>query len=244
MEIKGAVALVTGANGGLGTAFVRGLLKAGAKHVYAAARDPGALSGLASEFDDRITTVRLDINDPAQAAGAASQCSDLSLLVNNAGANLYAGVLADNAIDAARTEIETNFFGTLNMCRTFAPVLAGNGGGGIINILSIAGIGSFPMMGTYSASKAAQLSLTQSVRADLKGQGTRVYAVLPAAIDTPLTTNYEGPKDPPEGVVADTLAGVMKDEAYIWPVSAAHFRDVVGTGGWDLADQLAAFSEQ
>src|SRR5262245_46263753 len=173
---EGAVALVTGANRGIGAGFVSGLLQAGALRVYAAARDPQTLAPAGR--DARIVPIALDITDDASVWAAAARLTDVDLLVNNAGVALGARLIGASDLSAARQEMEVNYFGLLRMCRAFAPILAANGGGTLINVLSILARVASPAVGSYSASKASALSLTQAVRAELQAQGTRVIGVL------------------------------------------------------------------
>ena len=143
MQIKGCVALVTGASRGLGRAFCAKLVQAGAAKVYAAARDPSKPSVAGTQ------PIKLDITNAADVAEAARQCGEVSLLINNAGIASFAPLLASENADAARAEMETNYFGTLAMCRAFAPVLAQNGGGAIVNMLSVVSWFNVPMQGSY-----------------------------------------------------------------------------------------------
>lgn len=196
MRIEGAVALVTGANRGLGQAFVRRLTSRGARIVYAASRGSGDL--------------RLDITDPDQVAAAAARCSDVTLLVNNAAIASQGPLLAAPTIDQARQEMETNYFGTLAMCRAFAPVLAANGGGALINMLSITSFFSYPNMGSLCATKAAAWSLTNSVRLELAAQGTQVVGVHAGFIDTRLSEGFDVPKHSPD-TIADLALDAIED---------------------------------
>ena len=170
MKIDGSVALVTGANRGLGRAFAKELVSRGAAKVYAAARDPAAVT------EPGVTPMALDITDPERVAQVAAQCTDVSLLVNNAGVLKYSTFTGAPNLDAARLEMETNYFGTLSMCRAFAPVLAASGGGAIVNMLSVTSFYTNPFDASYGASKAAAWSLTNGVRLELHHQGTLVVA--------------------------------------------------------------------
>ena len=134
VTIAGTHALVTGANRGLGKAFVAELLDRGVAVVYAAARNPDTVD----INDERVVPIRLDVTKPDDVSAAASRCADVSVLINNAGAMLRTPLLAAPDLSAARSEMETNYFGTLAMCRAFAPVLAHNGGGAVVNVLSVA----------------------------------------------------------------------------------------------------------
>jgi NAD(P)-dependent dehydrogenase (short-subunit alcohol dehydrogenase family) len=214
--LQGAVALVTGANRGIGAAFVSGLLEAGAQRVYAAARDPRTLAVLA-QSDARVVPIALDITDDSSVQAAAACLMDVDLVVNNAGVLLGAHLIADTEIGAARHEMEVNYFGLLRMCRAFAPILAANGGGTFINVLSILARVANPEAGGYSASKAAGLSLTQAVRAELRAQGTRVIGVLPGYVDTAMIAGITAPKIQPSEVVRATLAALVTDQDDVYP---------------------------
>ena len=167
MRIDGSVALVTGANRGLGRVLARELVSRGAARVYGAARDPDAV------IEPGVTPVALDITDADRVAQVAQQCGDVSLLVNNAGVLNISTFIGAPSLDAARAEMEVNYFGTLSMCRAFAPVLAANGGGAIVNMLSVTSFYTNLIDASYGASKAAEWSLTNGVRLELHHQGTR-----------------------------------------------------------------------
>ena len=217
---EGAVALVTGANRGIGAAFVSGLLEGGAQRVYAAARDPQTLAALA-ERDARIVPIALDITDDASVQAAAARLTDVDLLINNAGVALGARLIGAADLSAARQEMEVNYFGLLRMCRAFAPILAANGGGTLINVLSILARVASPASGSYSASKASALSLTQAVRAELQAQGTRVIGVLPGYVDTAMAERISAPKIQPSDVVRATLDALKTDQEEVYPGEAA-----------------------
>lgn len=199
MNIAGSTALVTGANRGLGAAFCRSLLDRGAAKVYAGVRDLGSLKM------EGVIPVQLDITSPADIAAAAASIGDLTLLVNNAGISTGTAALAPNAIEQGRREFETNVFGPLALSNAFAPVLAANGGGAIINVLSVLSWFSMPSTALYCASKSAAWSLTNSLRLDLRPQGTQVVGVHVGFIDTDMTAGIEAPKSSPADVVARTL---------------------------------------
>lgn len=201
MKIHGSVALVTGANRGLGRAFAETLLAAGAK-VYAAARDPSKVELTGAE------PLRLDVTRAEEIAAAVRACNDVTLLVNNAGAMQPAPFLAPGGEAAARALLETNFFGTLALSRAFAPVLKTNGGGAIVNVLSVLSWLNLPQAGAYGASKAAAWALTNGLRNELRAQGTRVVAVHAAFIDTDMARNIQAPKTPPAAVVQQVLAAL------------------------------------
>jgi NAD(P)-dependent dehydrogenase (short-subunit alcohol dehydrogenase family) len=217
MDIKGTVALVTGANRGIGRAFVEALVERGAAKVYAGARDPKAVADLGDRHKGKVVPLKLDITQPGDIAAAAAACRDVRLLVNNAGITRQAGFIAASGLDAARAEMETNYFGPLSMCRAFAPILAANGGGAIINMLSILARVALPMYGSLCASKAAALSLTQGVRGELAKQGTLVVAVMPGAVDTEMERNFPPPKLPPTEAARAALDGVERGLEEVYP---------------------------
>jgi NAD(P)-dependent dehydrogenase (short-subunit alcohol dehydrogenase family) len=202
MRIEGAVALVTGAGRGLGRALARELAQRGAGTVYGAARNPDAIT------DTGIVPVALDITDPDAATRVARQCPDVTLLVNNAGVLTNGPLIEAMAMDGARLEMETNYFGTLRMCRAFAPVLAAGGGGALVNILSVVSFFTNPGNGSYSASKAAEWAMTNGVRVELARQGTLVVAVHAGFIDTDMAANVDLPKISPADVARQVADGV------------------------------------
>jgi NAD(P)-dependent dehydrogenase (short-subunit alcohol dehydrogenase family) len=199
MEIAGSTALVTGANRGLGAAFVRGLLAAGARTVYAGARNP-VDAGVPG-----VVPVRLDVTDPDQVAEAAQRLTDVTLVVNNAGVFHSASALDPGVEAALRADLETNTFGTLAVSRAFAPALAANGGGGLVNVLSVASWRTSPTFAAYAASKSAAWSLTNGLRLELRPQGTLVVAVHAGFLDTDMAASVTAPKTAPEEVVAQVL---------------------------------------
>jgi NAD(P)-dependent dehydrogenase (short-subunit alcohol dehydrogenase family) len=221
MNIRGSVALVTGSNRGIGRAFVEALIARGAKRIYATARDPAKLKDLEKAYPDQIHVLALDITKPAQVAAAASQAGDVNLLINNAGINRKKGLIASAVLDDARDEMDTNYFGTLNVSRAFAPVLKHNGGGVMVNMLSILARVSLPAYGSLCASKAAGLLATQGMRAELAKQHTRVIAVMPGAVDTDMERDFEGPKEKPEDVANASLQAVEDGGDEIYPGSMA-----------------------
>jgi NAD(P)-dependent dehydrogenase (short-subunit alcohol dehydrogenase family) len=201
VEIGGAVALVTGADRGLGRVFARELVSRGAARVYGAARNPAAVT------EPGVTSIALDITDPARVAQVAHDCADVTVLVNNAGVMKASPFIGAPNLDAARLEMETNYFGTLSMCRAFAPVLAA-GGGAIVNMLSVSSFYTAPFDPSYSASKAAELSLTNGIRMELSQQGTLVVAVHASFIDTDMAAGIDAPKISPESVARQAFDAV------------------------------------
>ena len=205
MKIAGSVALVTGADRGLGRVFARELVGRGAAKVYGAARNPAAVT------QPGVTPIALDITDPDRVARVAHDCSDVTLLVNNAGVMKASPFIGAPSLDAARLEMETNYFGTLSMCRAFAPVLAA-GGGAIVNMMSVTSFYTSPLDPSYGASKAAELSLTNGIRMELSRQGTLVVAVHASFIDTDMAAGIDAPKISPESVARQTFEAVEAGE--------------------------------
>lgn len=216
MKITRSIALVTGANRGLGREIATALLAGGAPKVYAGCRQPGALTELQAQYGNRLDIVPLDITDAAQVSAAAAHCSDVNLLINNAGINRMQGLIAAGSTDDARAEIETNYLGTLAMCQAFAPVLRANGGGGLVNVLSILAKITLPAMGSLCAAKAAGLRLTEGVRAELAVQGTYVAALMTGALDTDMSRDFQGPKTDPAEVATKLLGGIEANEPEIY----------------------------
>jgi NAD(P)-dependent dehydrogenase (short-subunit alcohol dehydrogenase family) len=203
MKIQNSVAFVTGANRGLGLAYAQALLAAGARKVYAGARDPSTVPSL-----EGLVPVRLDVSNADDIAAAAAQCGDVDLVINNAGVIGGDSLLGDNGVDALRAVMETNLYGVFAVSRAFAPVLGRNGGGALVNMLSALSWASLPGTGDYSVSKAAAWALTNGLRNELRGQGTQVVAVHAGYIDTDMVKTVEAPKSKPADVAQAVLAGV------------------------------------
>src|ERR1700733_15072840 len=203
MNIKGKTALVTGANRGLGSAFAQALLNAGAAKVYAGARDPRMVK------DPRMTPIRLDVTSSANVATAAATYGDVDILINNAGTMLVKTVMSEDSVEILKREMDVNVLGMLAMCKAFAPVLARNGGGVIVNMLSVVSWYVYPFNSTYCATNHEALAVTDGLRIELKAQGTQVVGVYAGFIDTdmgaPLAT---GPKTSPQQVAQRTLEGI------------------------------------
>jgi NAD(P)-dependent dehydrogenase (short-subunit alcohol dehydrogenase family) len=219
LQIEGRVALVTGANRGIGRALVEALLERGARKVYAATRKPEALADLVSTSEGRVVPLLLDITNAAQVRQAAGQANDIDLLVNNAGvvSHAFGGFEDPIWLDAARQEYETNVVGSLRVSQAFAPVLAGQGGGTIVNISSVAGLVGFPPVLTYSSTKAALHSLTQSTRQLLRGQGTFVVGVYPGPVDTDMAAEFTVPKASAASAAHSILDGLEQGLEEIYP---------------------------
>ncbi|MGW2557317.1 SDR family oxidoreductase [Streptomyces sp. NPDC001635] len=200
MKISGSTALITGASRGLGRHFAEQLLARGAK-VYATARDPERVDVAGVE------RLRLDVLDPASVTAAAEAAADVTLVVNNAGVSLYQDLVTGD-LDKIRRELDTSFYGTLAVVRAFAPVLAANGGGAFLNVLSRMSWLSYQGANSYAAAKAAAWSLTNGVRLELAEQGTHVTGLLMSATDTDMMSGWDIPKNDPADVVRQALDGI------------------------------------
>lgn len=201
MHISGSVALVTGANRGIGRHFATQLLARGAAKVYATARTPERVDIPGAQV------LQLDITDPTSVAAVAAVAPDVTLLVNNAGIATNQNLVTGD-LDTIRLEMETHYFGTLDMVRAFAPVLAAGGGGAILNVLSALSWFSYDGTNAYAAAKAAEWSLTNSVRLELAAQGTLVTGLHAGAVDTDISAGYDGDKVDPADVARAALDGI------------------------------------
>jgi len=207
MDISGKTALVTGANRGLGATFVKALVARGAT-VYAAARRPAELDQLVAKGGGKVKPLQLDVTDPASTAAAAATAKDVDFLVNNAGRLEQMSLVEAGDLSALRAEMDVNVYGLAQMSLDFAPVIAANGGGAIVNMLSIASLVPFGPFGTYAASKAAAMSLTHSMRWDFHKMGIDVIGIYAGFIDTGMIDNLAVEKSTPESIVENALAGI------------------------------------
>jgi len=207
MQIHGTTALVTGANRGIGKAFADTLLERGAARVYAAVRDVTTVT----DTDPRVVAVQLDVTDADQVAAVARGLGDIELVVNNAGIARPATPLSAE-LDAARAELEVNYLSLIATTQAFAPILAANGGGAFINVLSVGSWVGSPTLSTYTASKSAAWNYTNAARIELKHQGTHVVGVHVGFVDTDLTAGLDVDKIAPAAVAAAALDAVETDQ--------------------------------
>jgi len=207
MKIADKTVLVTGANRGIGQALVEEALKRGAKRVYAGTRQP------LTHSDERVIPVTLDVTNAAQTEGAVERVESLDILINNAGLGLYEDLSDRTALEA---HLAVNLFGTYGVTQAFLPLLT-RSRGAIVNVLSLAAVAALPFDPAYSISKAAALSLSQSLRALLGGRGVSVHVVLPGPVDTDMTRGLDIPKAAPESVARAIFDGLGKGEAEIFP---------------------------
>jgi NAD(P)-dependent dehydrogenase (short-subunit alcohol dehydrogenase family) len=237
-RIEGAVALVTGANRGIGRALTEALLARDVKKVYAAVRDPETLRDL---HDERVVPVRLDVTDAQQIRAAADTTSDVELVFSNAGIVLNSSIADSAVVDQARREMEVNYFGPLQLLNRLAPTLARNGGGAVVTIGSAAGLTNLPFVPTYSASKAALHSLTQAARVLLGPQGTSVFGVYPGPVDTDMTRELTLPKASARDVAFAILDGLEAGQEDIFPDPfAVDFGQRFGSSPKAAEQQMAA----
>jgi NAD(P)-dependent dehydrogenase (short-subunit alcohol dehydrogenase family) len=238
MNVQESVAFVTGANRGIGQAYVEALVQAGARRIYVAARSIDTLKDVVAIAPDRIIPIALDVTNLDQVTAAAQAAQDVTLLINNAGVLGSGGLFTSTSVETAQWEMTTNYFGTLSMVRAFAPILQGNGGGAIINMMSVVSVANAPVFSSYSASKAALHSLTQGIRAELAAQGTQVIGVYPGPVDTAMAEGVPMDKIAPIEVAKQALqaAEIGLDDVYPDPVSQSVFSAI--------ADPLKAVENQ
>ncbi|MFC5478936.1 SDR family oxidoreductase [Massilia suwonensis] len=209
MKLQNATVFITGANRGLGLAFARHALAHGARKVYGAARDPNTITL------PGLVPIALDVTNPSQVAAAASDCGDVTLVVNNAGIASVKGLLEEDSIAATARMMETNVYGLLRVSQAFAPVLKANGGGALLNVLSVGSWLSSPILAAYAVSKAAAWSATNGLRNELRAQDTQVLGLHVGFIDTDLTNGLEVPKLSPAFVVERAFAALENGDSEV-----------------------------
>jgi len=231
MDIANSIAIVTGGNRGIGEAFVACLIDAGAKKVYVGTRRLEAASSLVSRYPGKAIAIELDVTDEKQVQAVAEQCNDTNIVINNAGAFENQTLVGATDLKAARLEMEVNYFGVLSMCRNFAPVLADNGGGAFVNILSAGAILAIPNMGGYSPSKFAARALSINLRAELAEQNTQVSCLIVGSVDTRMASHVQGRKEPPEAIARAGIKAIenniheMDTDPFTINIRAAMARD-------------------
>ena len=213
MTIEGATALVTGGNRGIGEAFVLALIEAGAARVWVGSRDPAAAAHLEKAHPGKAVAIALDVARPDQIEAAARTCTEVSILINNAGVFNRTTLMTAPDMAAMREEMEVNYFGLVGLCRAFAPVLNANsrdGRSAIVNVLSSGGVVAMPAMGGYSPSKFAARAASTNIRAELAGQGTSVSALIVGSVDTRMAAHVQGAKEAPSDIAAAGLNAIRR----------------------------------
>lgn len=215
--LAGKAALVTGANRGIGAALVDALAAAGVKKIYAAARDITSLEPLAQRHPDLVEPVLLDVTNPGHIAALAEKIPALDILINNAGIASGCNLTSSNTLETARREMETNFFGPLQLTPALLPQLRQSKQAAIVNVASIVSFSNFPNVAPYSISKAAVHSYTQGLRAELAADGIQVMGVYPGPVDTGMTAEWDMVKASPAQIASNILEALGKGEAYVFP---------------------------
>jgi len=215
MKIEGAIALVTGANRGLGLHFVEALVEFGAAKIYATARDIDTLEPLVKKHGGLVVPLGLDVTEQAQVDAVAEAAQDVTLLLNNAGVLDGRSLLEAPSLSGFEHEMAVNVFGLARMCQAFAPIIEANGGGAIVNMLSVACLIHFPCSGTYSAAKAAAMSLTEVLQFELRDKGIEVFGIYAGWIDTEMAGYAAVDKASPDEVARNTMAGIEAGDSDI-----------------------------
>lgn len=239
MQIQNSIVLVTGANRGVGQEYVAQLIRLGAAKVYACARNPDNLGATVAFDPARVIPLQLEVTDPGSVEAAAQTAGDVTLLINNAGALTFGGALEVTDAGLAK-DMAVNNDGLRRMTQAFTPIIEANGGGAVVNMLTLLSFVSAPGFAGYNASKAAAWSMAMSLRAYLRPKGIQVINAFPAGIDTDMLAGVDAPKDSPEAVVRDVLAAVIADHEDVYPASAA---DVFDAWRADQKAVEAAFGE-
>tara|TARA_Y100001968_G_C19366885_1_gene723019 strand:+ start:60 stop:812 length:753 start_codon:yes stop_codon:yes gene_type:complete len=249
MEIEGAIVIVTGANRGLGRQFVLSLIQAKAKKIYACARDKNSLPDFEGNGITEIVKIKLDITSEEDIRKVASYADDISLLINNAGILKAEGLIQAKTLDNLKKEMSVNVFGPARMIQTFSSVLSKNEGGAILNVLSVSSLLAFAPFGTYSASKAAAMSLTHSCRYELKDSHVTVHGLYAGFIDTEMINHIKAEKSSPEEIVEAALDGIKNNVLDIYADQTAKAvknklrEDPEGlvASSWALADSFLKY---
>lgn len=216
-SIQGKTALVTGANRGIGEALVKALIAHGATRIYAAGRDLANLQALVELAPQVIVPLQLDVTKAADIANCAQQLGQLDILINNAGIATGSSFSQETSLGIAAAEMATNYFGPLNLTHALLPLLHQSTAAAVVNISSIAGIANFPVLGPYSASKAAVHSFTQGLRAELRKAGIAVMGVYPGPVDTRMAEGMEMAKAAPADVAGIILKSLEAAEEDVFP---------------------------
>lgn len=221
LSIQGKVALVTGANRGIGRAIVETFIQHGVKKLYLAVRDPSTTAELEQKYADTVSVVQVDVSNPDSIEALAKRADDVQVLVNNAGVLEIADPLSDSVEQALHNELDVNVFGLIRMAKAFAPILEANGDGVIVQMNSVASVVNFADFSTYSASKAAAYSITQGLRDKLAPKGIHVLSVHPGPIDTDMAKKAGYPGEPASLVSEGILSALANGQFHLFPDSTA-----------------------
>ena len=222
-NVQDKIALVTGANRGIGKAIVDSLIQHGVNKVYAAVRNIDSAQPLVDAYGEKVVPILIDLGKPETIIDAANVAEDVHLVINNAGVASFASPLADEALEALQYDMDVNVFGLIRMAQAFAPNLKANGGGAFVQLNSIASIKCFSDFATYSASKAAAYSITQGLHDKLKEQGTAVLSVHPGPIATDMAVDAGfGEIAEPPSLVSESIIDALKSgDFHVFPDTMA-----------------------
>ncbi len=222
-QLTNQVILVTGANRGIGKAIVAEAIARGGKKVYAAVRDLKSADPLVKEFGSKVVPVELDLSKPQTVIEAANQTSDVTIVVNNAGALTMTTALDEDAVSSLEYLVDVNVSGLIRVAQAFSPILKNNGGGVLAQVNSVVSTKAFPISATYSASKAASYAVTQALREQLRPQGTEVVSIHPGPIATDMgkEAGLENIAEPPSVVAEAFFDALQSKEFHVFPDTMA-----------------------
>jgi NAD(P)-dependent dehydrogenase (short-subunit alcohol dehydrogenase family) len=238
MNITGSIALVTGANRGLGARLVTELLDAGASKIYATARRPETIDPKVAA-SSRVHSLALDVTNEVSVRTAAREAVDVNLLINNAGVLGFGGVL-DGDLELFGRDMSTNYNGTARVTRAFVPLLEANAPSAVANVLTLLALAPVAGMAGYSASKAAAHSFTQALRAEVRTKGIEVIGAYPGGIDTDMLAGVDAVKAAPEIVAQRVVAAIAAGATLVWPDDASAGAGEVYLGDPVRLEQLLA----
>lgn len=217
LNVKNKIALVSGANRGIGKATTIELLESGVSKVYAGARNISNLKELVTLYGDRIVPIQLDVTNKESINLAIKNIEELDILVNNAGIMALGGMFDDLENSNLEQNLNVNVYGVINLTNAVIHLLKESSNGAIVNVSSLAGLGNMPVIGTYSVTKAAVHSITQGMRAELTDNNILVAGVYPGPIDTDMASDFEMNKDTPKNVATNILKGLLNGTEDIFP---------------------------
>lgn len=245
MNIQDSVVFITGANRGIGKAYVEAFLRAGVKKIYLGVRNPDSVKEIVENHPERCEALKLDVTCADDIKSAALQAQDVNILINNAGILFFDNFTSPELVDNARQQFEVNYVGPLLLTQEFAPILKNNGGGIVVTVSSIVGHVAMPGIVTYCASKFAAQALILNMRAELTGQGTHVIGVYPGPIATDMAADLEMDKFPPEQVAQATLKAIENREEDVFPDAFSQgLYETLRKDPKDVEAQMLAMAQQ